>query len=309
MDISDAVNFCPINGSYLLAYVTLSCTASPQEEVECEVDGNLKTVDWYSLLFESDNDGISPQVDISAFVMNNNIGINIDVTSEYIVTSKYELVENYYKYIYQNTAHEGNLPVTYLLTFEEFNDFSQRQLDEPGSCDNRLASSYASFNTSTDYVYNYWTFATDIGVDTLGNDDYMEYPNGNVWTVSFNPSNNTNVKCGSVTWTTSLTLSDLLNNDNSGCSKSNGDSAFSFQDDTDSLRLLGILYLYMVSPDPLLLANMDTSTIDELQTNYLHHGVVNFPISIDFNKVSSCTAVSDDVGVDQLTMLGTHLYL
>ena len=287
IDSSDQVNFCPSNGSYLIAFVTIGCTYSGPASDQCQVNGNLQTVDWNNLLFESDNDGISPIVNFDGFVDDNTIGIEINVTSDYIVSSKYDLLEQYYKSIYGDTPHNGKLPVTYLITFEEFENFEERQLNAPGSCDNRRASSYSGFNTTMDYVYQYWTFTLNPGLsNNLGNDDYMEYPDSNVWSISFDESNNTNRKCGTVTWSAQFDLADMLNINDNGCYDSNGDSSFQLVDDTqnDILSLQGTLYLYMVSPDPVLLADMDTKSFDELQTSFLHHAIVSLGVSLDFNK-------------------------
>ena len=103
----------------------------------------------------------------------------------------------------------------------------------------------------------------------------------------------------------------MLNVDNSGCSNSDGDSAFGFEDDSDNhvLRLLGTLYLYLVSPDPFLLINMENSTIDKLQRSYLHHILDAYSFSIDLNKLSSYSAVSDNIDMDSITsMLGSTIY-
>ena len=144
-------------------------------------------------------------------------------------------------------------------------------------------------------MFGYWSFSTNpASANNLGNDDYMEYPDGNVWSISFDESNNTDSKCGSVTWNAQFDLADMLNINDNGCYSSNGDSTFIFVDDTQTgvLSLQAILYLYMVSPDPVLLADFETKSIDEMQTNYLHHALLTFPVSVDFNKGQCLFSVS-----------------
>ena len=89
---------CPTQcGDY---YYCGGFTTDEPIELECDVDGNMQTVNWYNLLFTKDNDGIIPSIDISTFVSGNTLGFDVSVTSDYIVTSKYEIVENYYENVY-----------------------------------------------------------------------------------------------------------------------------------------------------------------------------------------------------------------
>ena len=300
---------------HIPTYVPTNVT---RHEVECIVDGNMQTVDWENLLFSSNNDGIRPNVDVAGFISDNTLGVEITVSADYVVTSKYQLLSNYYQHVYQSTQHAGNLPITYLLTFDEFNDFTNNnnnnndQLDEPGSCNNRERLSYAGYNTSEEYIYDYWTFTSNPvnsnGEIMLGNDHFMEYPISNVWNITFTVAQN-DTKCGTVTWKTKLTLSDMLNVNDDGCSNKNGESVFTFIDDNENgaYKLQGIFYMYFVSPDPLLFNNYETRTIDEMQSNYLHHALVTYPISLHFAKMSSYEAVIDDI-VILGSMVGNTVY-
>ena len=312
------------NNSIIRAYVTIGCDNNDNKysaPIECEIDGNLRTVDWQNLLSESDNDGILVQNQVSGYIEDNEIGVRIRIESDYIVTSKYDIIEDYYSSLYENTIHQSYLPITYLITFEQFNDFDVRRLNKPGSCDSRLASSYESFNSSIDYIYNYWTFSLE-PENNLGNDNFMEYPEGNIWNITFTVSNDTNASCGRVTWTTSISLSDMLNINNDGCIKSDGVSnVFTFVDDTENgiISLESVLYMYLVSPDPAILKEYydDSSsasssqiyTIDYMQRSYLYHAIISYPISINFNTVSSYSVVSNDINIDIFfgnTIYGTN---
>ena len=71
-----------------------------------------------------------------------------------------------------------------------------------------------------------------------------------------------------------------------------------------TIPVIGVLYVYLVSLDPLLLTNYESKSIDEMQESYLHHGVTSIPICIESNKVSSFSVVSDDIDVDSMSMVG-----
>ena len=284
---------------------------------QCTLDSNLSPVDWENVFFQNGdlNDGLTPTVDITPNYDNYTFGLEINVRSDYIVTSKYDLLESYYRLAYLNTDHEGYLPITYVLTFEQFanENGEERTLDNPGTCDNRAASSYSGYETSSDYVYDVWTFTRNPGSSELGNDDYMEYPYPNIWELTFNSTSKSS-ECGDVIWSTVLTFADMLNTGNAGCVNSDGNNSFTFVYDTDEdeYRLEGVLYLYLVSPDPVKIAKYESLSYDEISETSLFHSILTYPIEISFNRVATYSDVLSGSEIDtlsfRLSLLGNTIY-
>lgn len=174
------------------------------------------------------------------------------------------------------------------------NNDKPRRLDKPGSCENRLASSYSGFTTSSDFIFDAWTFTTNPDSNEVGNDNFMEYPNPNIWQLTFDSQSDSS-QCGDVIWSTVLSLAHILNIDGNGCVNSDGNTSFTFvyDENNDEYRLEGAIYLYLVS-------NYQSLSYDQVQENYLFHGIENHPISIVFNSMHTFSDVSHNA-IDELS--------
>ena len=98
--------------------VYYGCSDSDTNPEGCTLDTGLAPVNWENILFggdDDDDDGLTPSINVTAWYTDYSFEIEIEVRSDYIVTSKYPLTEQYYMYTYKNTDHDGNLPITYVL--------------------------------------------------------------------------------------------------------------------------------------------------------------------------------------------------
>jgi len=133
-----------------------------------------------------------------------------------------------------------NLGTTYVVDFSPMNR-NEFIYNNTGSCSNRMASSYIDRDIST-----YWQYSDTPNLPGhLKSQDYLAYPPvSKFWTLT------SGTTCKTIKYTGTFTWSDLVH-----CNDGDGKQLFSIEDNADTLKIRGTLYVSVVSPYSTVVAN------------------------------------------------------
>eukprot|EP01084_Bolivina_argentea_P256075 431011_1 len=190
----------------------------------CEDDGEIKHINWNQLQNADNNSNQIPYSDFTISLDTNKLEMTIDIDLQYVGSSSDGNFDSNY-----------NLGTTYVIDFDSFGT-SGNFIDKPGDCQNRLASSFDGINVFN----NYWTYSENPFLSNeVGTDSYLSYPPpSEYWTVSMDSYSCTPIHYkGIFSW-----------NDLSECSDYNGSKLISVIDDGTEIKLVGTLYVNLVSP-------------------------------------------------------------
>eukprot|EP01084_Bolivina_argentea_P223067 377486_1 len=234
---------------------TMHPTQSP---TTCEENGLIKHVHW------NDLHNTLPSYQYSQEINTNNIGINIEIITDYVG--------------YSYDTHEQTVGTTYIFDFEQFSTFTDK-IQFPGSCSNRLKSSYVNKQWN-----EYWEYSENPSyVNQLGTIDYLAYgPLPQQWTLT------AETNCTSIRYYGQFSWSELMK-----CSDYEGNKLISIVMDDNWINMTGKFYLSMVSP---------IDNMQDIGVFYMHNLIVAKPFKI---AVAKSMHVLNNIG---LTIFSITIY-
>eukprot|EP01083_Nonionella_stella_P311385 1110183_1 len=218
-----------------------STTTTPIiEDSYCEENGLIEHVDW------NDMNRTSPAYVLATNVAAADLAVNV------------ELITDYIGYAYDEK--DQMVGSAYVFDFAQFDSFEDR-LEEPGSCSNRLASSYEG-KTWTQY----WQYSdAPAAKNQLGTTQYLAYgPLPSHWTLSALDN------CTTIRYSGEFSWSDLRK-----CASFDGDKLMQIQTDDAWINMTGRFYVSVISP---------YSMFQDIGIYYVEDLVTSYPFQISIRK-------------------------
>eukprot|EP01083_Nonionella_stella_P111056 325548_1 len=151
---------------------TFICNDEMTATASCSLYNHTDQVNWNELM-TSNGSNNRPYTQLNEFRINRDqISLTIDVGLSYL---EYSVAEN----------DEPGYGTTYWLDFQSFNGNNVNRIYEPGTCGNRMQSSYYDNNGTLRDFSEWWMFSDKPYMNAnLGNDAYLSYPDpGHIWSI------------------------------------------------------------------------------------------------------------------------------
>eukprot|EP01084_Bolivina_argentea_P215702 366271_1 len=179
----------------------------------------INTFNWDTMIEEHIN---APSVEDLVFgVDSTDLTLNIYVELPYLGKTS------------ADNQREAKFGTTYVIDFEDFNAHSDA-INEPGTCQNRMSSSF----TGKDFN-DFWTYSLEPqNTNGIGNLNTLSYPPSDKWSISMKDND-----CDTIIYERSFTWQELRD-----CSGFNGEAFTSLIHEDNKYKLSGTMYINVVSP-------------------------------------------------------------
>eukprot|EP01084_Bolivina_argentea_P215708 366279_1 len=198
------------------------CGATTQQ-IACNTQSccpnGINTFNWDTMIEEHIN---APSVEDLVFgVDSTDLTLNIYVELPYLGKTS------------ADNQREAKFGTTYVIDFEDFNAHSDA-INEPGTCQNRMSSSF----TGKDFN-DFWTYSLEPqNTNGIGNLNTLSYPPSDKWSISMKDND-----CDTIIYERSFTWQELRD-----CSGFNGEAFTSLIHEDNKYKLSGTMYINVVSP-------------------------------------------------------------